>query len=465
MMKIGKRIIVFLLAFCLFSGSVAVPSSPVMAQTAIVAPDADVAKTVTFSARIAALISELGILGEIIKVAANIYMMLKEYFGEINEKAENIAHLLVETKKTEAAVSIMLGDAAIDGSASDSLHLATLEALGEYITPKHEYLCKAILMYQLAATTEDFERAVARLALKAIESMHRGPTDDGSGSKYVFEEEKLRCEAKFANIIDGYDAACVETTPPRENERSFADADLLPFSMDGTIALEVPEMTSTATTFSDGSSITVSVPTISQDPEHRYNQRMWLAGLYYCFQLAGPRPSPTWGAENMSRPAGKTERARFEHALAMQSAAIKPCTDLLAYHSRPNKTATALIKEQEKLCSAAEGIIDPVDIEKKFGNCKKGLSPYQAEYLRQLECKSSQSFLANLESGSTHWQGTDDAIICSTSWNNWAAKVAAKQGALVDAVRAIQETKSNWSGIGGKKTSALEEDELASPPV
>jgi hypothetical protein len=102
-------------------------------------------------------------------------------------------------------------------------------------------------------------------------------------------------------------------------------------------------------------------------------------------------------------------------------------------------------------------------MEKKFGNCENGLSPYQAELLRQMECKSSHSFLANLQAGSTHWQGTDDTIICSTSWNNWAAKVAAKQGAVVDSVRAIQESKGNWAGIGRAKTGAVEEDKLEAP--
>lgn len=473
MRTIKKTMLVLSLALCLLTGGSLVAPAP--AHAGVLERIIDFlnfpATVAEWTARLAAMGKKIAVLGQIISVISNIYTLITDGFGIMTDLVKNDGRLNALGQEGLALTKQRLTQIEMDTAAADAKLAADLKFVADYAAPKNEYLCKATLIHQLAATTEDFERGISRLALKAIESMYRGPIDDGSGPMYAFDEETLRCSAGFGNpVVDGYDSSCsglATTTVGEDTKRSFIDDDLTPFSMDGAIPLEVSSFTSKAITLPDGKEITVSVPDPIND-----NQRMWIAGLYYCFQLAGPRPTPAWGEDKMTRPQGLVERARFDHALAMQSAMVKPCTDLLAYYTRPNlddSASKALIDKQQKSCVSAKGYIDGHDLEVKFSNCLspdfRGLSAYQAELLSHSMCKSEHHHISLIQAGATQPELINETIKCSAAWNTWQAKVAAKQGALVDAVTGIQGTKSNWMGIGGTVAGLTRAEEGAAHRV
>ncbi len=457
MMRIIKKtMLVLSLAFCLLTGGSLVAPAPVYAGSPVIIDPANLIATLAeWGARFAAMAKKLAVIGEIISVISNIYELIIEGFGKMINLVDDDAKLNVLGQEGLALTKQQLAQVWIDNDTLNAKLAADMKLAADHAAPKNEYLCKATLVHQLATTTEDFERGGSRLALKAIESMGRGPLDDTSGVQYAFDEEKLRCAAGFGNVlVDGYDASCGDSTTVGEDaKRTFIDADLTPFSMDGAVPLEMPQFTSKVVTLPDGKEVTVSVPIISAD---KPNQKMWLAGLYHCFQLAGPRPTPAWGEDKMTRPTGLVERARFDHALAMQSAMVKPCTDLLAYYTRPNvddPSTASLIGEQHKRCVSAKGYVHEDDLKEKFSDCLspnfRGLSPYQVDFLSHLMCKTEQHHISLIQAGATQPELINDTIKCSAAWNTWQAKVAAKQGALADVVTGIQGTKNNWMGVGG----------------
>lgn len=454
MRTIQKAMAILALTACLFTGESLVAPLPIYAASSVIYdPANDKATTAEWGARLAAMAKKSALLGQVISLLSSIYNIVDSGFSAMNDLVNKDAKLNVASQEGLALTKQELAQSVIDNDTQDTLLAAQLKLVADHVTPKNDYLCKAILLNQLPSTTEDFEIGVARVGLKVVESLYRGPLDDANGPLYAFDEEALRCAAGFGNSpVDAYDLSCSDTVSTiGATKRSFIDADITPFSMDGAVVLELPQFTAKAITLPGQPAMTVNFP----DPQNGH-QRMWVAGLHYCVQLAmGARSTPAWGASKMTTPQGLVERARFDHALAMQSAMTKPCTDLLAYYTRPDSkepSSKALIDAQQESCLAAKGYISDEDMKEKFSDCLssdfKGLSAYQAELLSHSICKSEQHYLSALHSGETHAEAINETIKCSLAWNTWQAKIAAKQGGLVDAVAGLQETKSNWAGVG-----------------
>lgn len=302
-------------------------------------------------------------------------------------------------------------------------------------SPRHEHLCKAILGHQLARTTEEFEHAVARQAATAIETMYRGANDDGSGPQYAKDNYDSRCKAKLGSPLD-YPSDCVDTGTKGTDGRKLNDADLTFSTLTGGQVLEMPKMKSQSI-----NGVTYSVP----DPQNTA-QKFWVAGLYYCYNLAGPRPTPPTG-DAADSPEGATAKAQWNHCAAKQSALIKPCLELLAYHTRPNESDNKdLVKDQKEKCQAVESA--NVSIPESFGGCKEGLSPFQAQYLAQAMCKSDQYYIAQAMAGGKHPMMMDGNTDCSTSWNMWKDVVLKKQSKVMIGVPGILKLKKCWQGVG-----------------
>ncbi len=462
MRAIKKTMLVLSLILCFLMGGSFLNPTPAYAGSPVVTDPANFAATMMeWGERLAAMAKKSALLGQIISLITSVHNIINSGFSAMTDSTKQDTKLNIAGQQGLALIKQEGAQAWIDSDTSDALLAAQLKLVADHVAPKNEYLCKATLLNQLTGTTEDFERGVARLVLKAIESTGRGPMDDYDGPQYAFDEETLRGAAGFGNsVVDGYDAAYSDTsTTVGPTKRLFIDADLMPFSMDGAVPLELPQFTAKAVNLPSGTIVSASVPT----PQNE-NQRMWLAGLYYCFQLAGPRPTASWG-DKMTTPQGLVERARFDHALAMQSAMIKPCADLLAYHTRPDSKDLAsapLIKAQHESCAAAKGYISDEDMKEKFSNCLsddfKGMSAYQAELLSHSICKSEHHAISLRQAGATPPELINDTIKCSAAWNTWQAKVSAKQGSLVDVVAGIQETKGNWGGIGNNIAGLAEQE-------
>jgi hypothetical protein len=293
--------------------------------------------------------------------------------------SENIRAVAINRTKITEAI--------IDADTLNTRLEAKRKHLMAHYPPAHEFLCNSIMMSHAVTTAVDHTRSVARMVQTMLVELGRERTDDMSGIKWAMQLERSRCALGFGNAIDGDDAGCISNQTAEPGNRSFADADLSPGFLDGSVDLEVADMRQETYQGSSGA-ITAQIPSPSNSA-----QRAWLAAVYFCVQLQGPRVTPRFRGDEISTPSGLVERAQYETAAALQSAMNKPCSDLLGYYSRPNPTMGAsVIQQQNEDCSAARGTLADDTLQQKFGNCEKGLSQYQADYLDHLKCKASDFY-------------------------------------------------------------------------
>ncbi|MDX9689994.1 MAG: hypothetical protein RBT70_05930 [Alphaproteobacteria bacterium] len=332
-----------------------------------------------------------------------------------------------------------LTEAIMDADALNTRMEVNLKHQLAHMPPAHEFLCNSIMMDHAITTAVDHSRSVARMVQTMLVELGRERTDDMSGIKWAMQLYKTRCALGFGNAIDGDDAECVSTRTAEPGNRSFADADLSPAFLDGSVDLEVADMREETYQGSSGP-ITAQIPSPSNAAQYA-----WLAGVYFCVQLQGPRVTPRFRGEDIPTPSGLVERAQYETAASLQSAMNKPCSDLLGYYSRPNPTmAASLIRQQNEDCEAARGTVTEETLNKKFGGCTKGLSQYQAEHLSHLKCKTSNYYTKKASAGGTHDKMTDDIILCDANWNLWMTSVAKRHGKLVDSVMGQLGVKGKW---------------------
>ncbi|MDD2325028.1 MAG: hypothetical protein PHW63_03320 [Alphaproteobacteria bacterium] len=416
-------------------------------------------RTTNFAEKIAELISQNALLSEITSLLTTLSSALTSLFDQFTDEQGKRDKVLLGGEQILMKLREKAAIAIADADTLDTKMQVQMEIAARTAPPKHEYLCKAMLVHQLAPTLEKFRYGVERFALKAIEAMYRGPTDNGMGAQYFADEYALRCYNKTASPVDGYPSECIDTTsglsePP--GNRTFVDADLSPFTMDGVVTLEMPDMETKAVQTAKGNWITIVVPKPSN-----YNQKMWVAGLNYCFELAGPRPKAPWG-DVMSSEKGKRDRATFQRGLAIQSTAMKNCVAQLAYHTRPNPSMTDMIAKQNKNCSSVlgpggsgDGIFDATTIKDKFADCKKGLSPYLAENLEKAMCKTPSHWIAQGMAGAKHYKQMQGIVQCMVTWNAWQKNLAAQNGSIVRSVTGLVEAKKVWSDMSAFRSADI----------
>ncbi len=227
----------------------------------------------------------------------------------------------------------------------------------------------------------------------------------------------------------------------------MADADIAP--IDGGQMYQMPKMETKAYVDSvTGASMTVSVPAPINE-----QQTLWVAAWDNIFLLAGPRPTPSHG-KGMKTPAGKVQRAMFNHCVASENALIKQCTDLLAYYTRPNCAESGdLCAAQQKECLAATGFVDlePYQNCGKNGNVSdwQGLSPYETQKINQDLCKSEQSS-SNLLHGGAKYKDVllDTVALCDLSDQALKEFVARKHENCRSATQGLQTLRSCWGAVG-----------------
>ena len=282
------------------------------------------------------------------------------------------------------------------------------------------------------------------MAAEAINNRFRCPTCDGSGPDYTGMAQRRRCEQKYGNARDGIQSSCVSSLTGTDF-RPFADADMM--TPDGGQILVMPKTVSRAYV-DPATRQTITVHTLEVDPNlkedpHGDRQLFWLAAWDHCFLIAGPRPTPRYGA-GMKTPSGKTQRAMFNHCAASQNALVKQCTDLLAYYTRPNCTDTGSLCEKQKLlCSSVEGIMDV----ERFGKCEEGLSPYEEQLIMQSLCKTNIHYIDQRAAGATDKDLSASSDLCEISWSSWRAYVAQKHDNYTAAANGMQKLKACWASV------------------
>lgn len=286
-----------------------------------------------------------------------------------------------------------------------------------------------LAVQQFPLTIRGFEADVSRMVVSAIENTYRREMDDGAGPQAASDNYLIRCGNKFASPVD-HPEECVDTTTVGTDGRTLANADLDISTIMGGQVLVLPAFTEITV-----DEIQYKVP----DPQTT-EEKFWMAGMLYCFNLIGPRPSPPWG-EKMDPPDARTARALWHSCTAKQSSLIKPCADLLAYHTRPSASQTELIAEHKTRCAAAESL--GMTLPDNFEACEKGLSAYEIDYVTRSACKSPNFFVEMKNANGKDPALMDSSIECSASWAFWQEENAAKIGAVVASVEGIMKDLQN----------------------
>lgn len=448
-----------MVGWMLVLGMVSVPAKP--AEAAGVAVFFDVPTLVASIKRIwdnlVQTLKEIAILWDIIDIGLQIIGILQMLFDDLLLTISDIAKTINGGKWLTAMGRTRLLDKEMNTRMN---HVLTRERM-RYVmnNPKTGGVgaCRAALLHQLSTTTEDYAEAVSRIVLTALESMYRGPYAAGDNAMFAAMMHQQRCTYKFASPMDGYPNGgsegaqdCVdEETKVGTFERTFIDADLTPFMMDGAVTLEMPTMEVVEQEIAPGETMKF----MQAKPENA-NQRAWVAALNYCVNMVGPRHKPPYGKERET-PYGLMKTMIFSQGLAIEGIGDKQCADLIAYHTRPNpKQNAALIKSQRDICkSGGAEAVSPSTLSRKFDNCEKGLSPYQSEMLGNAACKSTDHYITNLKGGAFHRKLIPQTLSCAMTWNKWQKNMSSRNGALTQAVATQMAAKGVMAGMSGGQKS------------
>jgi len=374
---------------------------------------------------------ESAILSLVIQITSEFILFMEELETQVN--TDSAVGLAAKAGVVKAEVKI--GQAKIDAGVKTSYLEAASAVQAENVPPQNEQLCNAIVANKGSLDTEQFERGVKNLALSAVESLYRSATDDGAGPQAAYDSLYNRCTMKLGNSADGYADECVDANTTGTDGRKLTDADMRAATLDGGQVLELPPMTTKTV---DGVSYQVPDPQTTE-------QKFWVAGLYYCVNMAGARPTPP-SKEQIKTPGGLTMRANWDHCAAAQSALTSACTAVLAFYTRPNSTYTDLITAQKKTYDAVVSF--GVNLPDSFESGTKGLSPYQELSSVQAICKSNQFYVSKSEDGASHPEMSNSVERCSSSWTSWQMLQNKIKYALVKSVTSMAKLPECWQQTG-----------------
>lgn len=446
-----RTILCFMVGWMLALGLSGILARPAAAAAPFyLEPGLDVSELGRFFADLGNKLKKVAIFADLIELAVKLFDLLHEKFGTLFDEGKKIAAALNSGRWFTAIAKKKMLEAETN---SHMFSVQTRERMRYTMNnPKTNgvHACRTTLLHQLATTTEDYAEAVSRIVLTALESMYRGQFAAGDNAMFAAMMHQQRCTHKFASPIDGYpnggDQDCVdEETKVGSFERTFIDADLTPFMMDGAVTLEMPYLEAVEQQITPDQ----TVKFLQAKPENE-NQRAWVAALNYCVNLVGPRPVPPYGKERET-PYGLMKTVIFSQGLAIEGIGDKQCADLIAYYTRPNpKQNKDLIKKQENLCDIAwlsrdEVSVNGQKLRGKYDNCKNGLSPYQAQMLERSVCKSAKEMVKALENGGQQRKLIPQTLSCNISWNDWQKTKIVRNGSLVDAVETQAAAKERMA--------------------
>ena len=427
-----------------------------------------IAETLGISIDTAGFAKTIKAIQEVISVINSIIKLINDVFGEIFAALGSVIQGVLGGKRLEGELAKRMADAKISADFNDQKLALEMDAVMNNARPKNAHLCRKIVGSQFSRSLEDYKNGVARSIVDAIRFRQRGPGRDGAGPRGTIQATEMRCLNKYGNPIDGYPDSCVDTTtsiPPFG--RKLTDADLLAATMDGSVTLEYPHRDVVSEQTQNGQTLLVARAVLQND-----NQRMWLAAVNYCMQMAGPRPTPPTGAQAKT-PNGMVLTSLFNHGTARESAYADKCAKVVAYHTRPNPTDSPdIVQQHEELCAkSVKGVMGKTNyipeetLIEKFGNCKIGLSPYQIDYLQALTCKTPQYFMLSSNSGVLYPEMMDDAMTCGSAWNTWQLNMATLHGGLVDAVKGFMGNRKLWNKMLDRSLGQNNAENNMAPPA
>ncbi len=316
--------------------------------------------------------------------------------------------------------------------------------------PSDQYLCNKIVSCQAEVLTRPFARQIARIVGEGVMMRYRGAKDDGAGVDYAVKEEGIRCgryvsvdDLKFGSDVDGYSDDCLgpEMGPL---DIGLKDADISSRILSGEVTLEVPPMKQETLKTAAGD-VKISVP--NPDKENAA-QLFWMAAIQYCYQLAGPRPSPPHGRD-MATPAGRVARAQWNHCASLQNAFIKQCADRVGNLSRPDCSVSELkpyCDELQKACYSAQNAdFQPGSVASK---CGKGYSLNQAVHdLCHPMCGSGRQEQSSAMGGATDPEMQKSRGSCQIVSDSGETRSLTEDMAFLAAVKSMKKLNECWSAV------------------
>jgi hypothetical protein len=339
--------------------------------------------------------------------------------------------------------------AQIDAAHDTAMAQSAAEFTQDHVPPppQNRQLCDTVRAYQGGVALEHFKNVVRTVVLDGINNMYRGPNMDGAGPQYAVDERAVKCgktsianAPKTGNPLDGYPVSCIDPDP------AFIDADVKISTLDGTQVLELPPPTTSSLTVG-GQTVSLMAPSVTGTPGPKQKaQKMWVAAMNYCYQLAGPRPSPP-SMVGLDTTQGRVATAQFNHCLAAQSAFVAQCAERVGRMTRPDckdPNMGVICKSINEACYHATkaGVALPPGIQ----NCSDGLSQYQAEYLALLTCKTSQRYQDGANSGLNHAVLGGQVVDCETAFTQWRLQNAQENANIVNAARGLMELPGSCFG-------------------
>lgn len=440
-LKYWGRLLVLVL--CVHSLFLTTSVTPVFAQgIPVTDPLNAVQRVKMWAQRNADWLKALGYIGKIITAIAEVTATVSDWMDKIIKDL----HLTTAVKTAAQQATVendgKLTQAIVDAGVQNVALGVIVGIAADSALPRHEALCRSILSHMLPLLSAgDYPKEVSRFALSMIESRYLGDTADGSGPQYARDSFWARYKQKFCGA--DYPSGCSGTSTTGTDGRSLADADFSFFTLDGGQKLEMTHIKSESK-----NGVTYSYP----DPQNT-EQKFWVAGLYYCYNMAGGRPTPAAG-EKMLYPGSMARRSFWDTLASKESDFAKPCTDLLAYYTRPNSEATTALEEQKKNCLAAKR--QGVDVS-AFDNCEKGLSPYEAEKLDLLICKANQFYLSHAQAGASEPDMMKSIDKCTKAWQAWNTYRQIKISAVTEGAIGLARMKKLWAKTETVTTTGMKQ--------
>jgi len=447
-----RRLTLCLMVLFMFNAAVA----PSLAQAGVPVfdPTNNLAKIWGDIKKAAEWVQKETFLGKIIATLVEIYNMLKNMFGMLNDTMSTSGVVQSMSQRLRAETMIRIHDAQVRAEAEDALAAARAGYMAKYAAPPHQELCKTILVHQLVTTTNDFVREISRLTAEAVANRDRAYTD-GTGVDQAAVQYARRCSQKRMGPVDGVPSCVASGSDKSEGTMGGdgIDADLSPVR-EGQI-YEVPKFVGRIYTDPNtGATLTIqSMGTPTTDP-----QRFFVAAVDHLFLAAGSRPTPLNG-DKLKTPNGIVQRTMFNHCAANENALIKQCTDRLAYYTRPNSQdpqGAAMRKAQKSLCDAIDGTID----KKRFGNCDQGLSAFEAQKLAEMWCSSVQQAIGLKAAGVSDGKVRKASDICEMVRLTGQSMRTQMRLNCVSAMAALPGLRQCWNtveALGGKSYSSNED--------
>lgn len=383
--------------------------------------------------------------------------LVEELKDMINVEVKNLGdnfvtvfNALTAAEKIVNKVRIDTTDAISDAEAKNTLLKAKLNNVVDHadMAPSEQFLCNLILVRQVVPVMTEFARIVSRVVTRGIDERYRCSTCDGNGPQYagdltrIKRGETVENGLKSGSILDGVaeENRSTETLPGLGPEGTDISADSLSRDM----VYSMPPIKLVEKQVNGQSQM------VKEFVPEKGNaaQQMWILARQYCYNVAGPRPTPPHG-EAMDTADGKARRQRFDACVAQQDGFVKACGDRLAKLTRPD----CANDDFKPFCDAAVQACDAaaeahITLPPEYNDCGQGLSLYQAEYLSNILCGSTRSVQADGHNGATEPERVTSLVLCQLMSQAWERQIQEEDKSWMQAVQGMQESKDCYKGSG-----------------